>query len=147
MAARSNCGTIVHLANFIKTIFLRLKTDVFGLDVSVGCGGICAGLHPARKRSNGGLGALEDSPQLNNNGLHVRGDFLLRSRCECEANPAGKSPERATGRQSPDFSSGAVAEPAGEPNNWAAAGLAALLPVGDWTGVADREEERGRRKA
>lgn len=39
----------------------RKKADVFGLDVSMGLGWPC-GLHPARKRSNGGLGALEDSP-------------------------------------------------------------------------------------
>jgi hypothetical protein len=40
---------------------------------------------------------------------------FLRSRCECEANPAGRSPERATGRQS-RFYQRAVAEPAGEPD-------------------------------
>ena len=42
------------------------------------------GLPPARKRSNGGLGALEDSPQLNSNGLHVRW-AIVRAACECEA--------------------------------------------------------------
>jgi len=47
----------------------------------------------------------------------------------------------------PASTGGAVAEPAGEPNNRAAAGLATLLPVGGWTEIADHEEERGRRKA
>jgi hypothetical protein len=33
------------------------------------------GLRPARKRSNGGLGVLEDNPQLSN-GIYVRGGII-----------------------------------------------------------------------
>jgi len=93
------------------------------------------GLHPARKRSNGGLGALEDSPQLNKWPPRAGGlCALLLLFFSCEAVASVRQPARKKSRKGdrapvPASTGGAVAEPAGEPNNGAAAGLAALLPA------------------
>jgi hypothetical protein len=98
------------------------KAGRFRAGCKRGLWGDLCGLHPARKRSNGGLGGIGRLPPINQTASTCGGIsalllsfFFLRSRCECEANPAGGSPERATGRQS-RFYRRAVAEPAGEPN-------------------------------
>ena len=59
----------------------------------MGCGLVCAGLPLLRKRSNGGLGALEDSPQSKAMASMWAGFgvFFPASRRECEANPARES--------------------------------------------------------
>jgi len=89
----------------------------------VGCGWICAGLHPARKRSNGGLGALEDSPQLNKWPPRAGGLYALLLLCFFLAKPntSVRQPGRGKSRKGdrppvPASAGGAVAEPAGEPN-------------------------------
>jgi len=55
------------------------------------CGEWC-GLHPARKCSNRGLGALEDSPQLNTSASMCAG-LSCAAVCECEATRTRKVPK------------------------------------------------------
>jgi hypothetical protein len=93
---------------------------------------------------------LEDRPQLNGNGIHVRRASLRAAR-ECEATQPGKVP---AGRPAASPSAGpcvggAVAEPAGEPNKGQR--LAGPLPgfyqlVTDWTGIAAVRKNEERKK-
>jgi hypothetical protein len=60
--ARSFVAQMYILLILQSQYFKPEKANVFGLDVSVGSGWICAGLHPARKRSKGVWGLWKIAP-------------------------------------------------------------------------------------
>jgi hypothetical protein len=120
---------------------------------------LSSGLHRLRKRSNGGLGALEDGPQSNSNGIHVRGAStpcfctrpLSSSRAarECEATRPGETAFGGDRPPAPLLSAGRLPSPqASQTKGSGRAGRCPLLSAGcGQNGESCREEERGTQKA
>ncbi|GEM_PF-4607426 len=111
MGQDHNCMQLYILLITQSGYFRRKKCRRFRAGYKLWMCGEWCGLHPARKRSNRGLGDLEDSPQLNTSASMCAG-LSCAAVCECEAARTRKVPPGRPGASPPMLvtcSGGAVA--------------------------------------